>query len=151
MTTFITNSYNEKLGPVGPNPYLGVIGNYGDTGPAEPKCRKYKGFLPSFTPEINSLSTYTSKAGLYKTVFINGLNFLPSGTTYVNFGPFTNLQVSYYSSFNISFVIPLKANVGTYKIVVVNVYNGNFSPRVNITGAGVLNYSNSVQYTLTLN
>lgn len=115
------------------------------------RCSKYKGFLPSFTPVINNLSVTTSVAGAYSRVYINGSNFLPpcNGTTYVNFGNFNQLPITFYSSFNISFVVPLNANGGDYNVVVVNVYNGNFSPAVNQSYPGKLNYSNSITYTIT--
>jgi hypothetical protein len=113
-------------------------------------CR-YKGFYPSFTPTINSLSVTSSSVGEYSLVQINGYNFLPPsyGTTYVNFGSFTNLPITFYSSFNISFLVPLNATSGIYKVVVVNIYNGNFSPQVNQSYPGNKNYSNSITYTLT--
>ena len=113
------------------------------------RCRKFKGFYPSFTPGISNLSTTTSVAGEYFLVSITGQNFLPNGTTYVNFGSYTSIQVIYNSSFNISFVVPTAALVGNYNVIVVNVYNNNFSPSVNQTYQGTLNYSNAVVYTLT--
>ena len=113
------------------------------------RCRKFKGFYPSFTPGISNLSTTTSVAGEYSLVSITGQNFLPNGTTYVNFGSYTSIQVIYNSSFNISFVVPTAALVGNYNVIVVNVYNNNFSPSVNQTYQGTLNYSNAVVYTLT--
>jgi surface protein len=115
------------------------------------KCRKYKGFYPPFAPTINSLSvTSSSTPGIYSRVYINGTNFLPPsiGTTYVNFGGYTNLPITYYSSFSISFVVPLNATAGIYNVVVVNIYDGNFSPPVKYTHPGVQNYSNSLTYTI---
>jgi len=112
-------------------------------------CRKYKGFLPSFKPQLNSLSDITSNSGDYTIVYINGTNFLPSGTTYINFGSFKNIPVVYYSSFNISFVVPINALPGNYNVVAVNIYNDNFSPPVNISYGGKLNYSNSINYVIT--
>ena len=106
---------------------------------------------PSFNPVINNLSVNSSLAGAYSMVYINGSNFLPpsNGITYVNFGNYTNLPVTFYSSFNISFVVPLNAGAGNYTVTVVNVYNGNFSPQVNTSYQGIPNYSNSLVYTLT--
>lgn len=106
---------------------------------------------PSFNPVINSLSVNSSIVGTYSMVYIDGSNFLPpsNGITYVNFGNYTNLPIIFYSSFNISFVVPLNAGAGNYTVTVVNVYNGNFSPQVNTSYTGTLNYSNSVVYTLT--
>lgn len=115
------------------------------------RCRKYKGFYPSFTPTINTLSITNSVVGAYSFVQINGTNFLPPcyGTTYVNFGPYKQLPITFYSSFNIAFTVPLNATTGVYSVQVVNIYNGNFSPPVNQSYAGVQNYSNSIAYTLT--
>jgi uncharacterized protein (TIGR03437 family) len=114
------------------------------------RCRKYKGFYPSFTPTINSLSITNSTIGVYSLVEINGTNFFPpcNGTTYVNFGPYTQLPIIFYSSFNISFIIPLNAVAGSYNVQVVNIYNDNFSTPVKQTYPGILNYSNSITYTL---
>jgi uncharacterized protein (TIGR03437 family) len=106
---------------------------------------------PSFNPVINSLSVNSSLVGRYTMVYIDGSNFFPpsNGITYVNFGNYTNLHITFYSSFNISFVVPLNAVAGNYSVTVVNVYNGNFSLQVNTSYPGILNYSNSVVYTLT--
>ena len=113
-------------------------------------CRLYKGFYPNFAPTINSLSADTSNEGVYSHVYINGSNFLPPcyGKTYVNFGPYTNLPIIFYSSFNLSFVVPLNAKAGNYNIVVVNIYNSNFSPAVNQSYPGNNNYSNKVVYII---
>lgn len=112
---------------------------------------KCKNSYPSFKPVINNLSINNSLVGAYILVYIDGSNFLSpnNGITYVNFGKYTNLPVTFYSSFQISFVVPLNADAGVYNVTVVNVYNGNFSPQVNISYPGIPNYSNSVVYTLT--
>ena len=142
----ITNNYIMALSFTG-NPITSIIGAINTT--VTSRCRKYKGFYPSFTPEIYYMSTTTSIAGEYSLVSISGQNFLPNGTTYVNFGSYTNIQVLYNSSFNISFVVPTVALTDIYNVVVVNVYNNNFSPPVNQSQPGTLNYSNAVVYTLT--
>ena len=111
-------------------------------------CNLTKSFLPSFKPEIYSLSVYTSLSGAYSNVLISGKNFLPNGTTYVNFGNFTNIPVSYFSSFNISFVVPTNATIGSYNVVVVNNYTSNYSANINIIYNENLNFSNSVTYKL---
>jgi hypothetical protein len=129
------------------NPITSAIGKINTT--ISTRCRKYQGFYPSFTPEIGHLSTTTSVAGKYSFVAIHGQNFLPNGTTYVNFGSYTNIPVTYISSFNIAFVVPIKAIASSYNVVVVNVYSDTFSPPVNQSYAGTLNYSNPVVYTLT--
>jgi len=114
-----------------------------------PSCRMYKAFLPSFAPIINSISVTTSVAGQYSLVYINGRNFFSNGITYVNFGTHTNIPICYYSSFNISFVVPSNLPAGNYNVVVVNIYNGQFSVPVQYTYPGNLNYSNPIIYTLT--
>ena len=115
------------------------------------RCRKYKQFLPSFTPTISSLSTTTSAYNQSYVVQVAGTNFLPPvyGTTYVNFGNYTQLPIVFYSAFNISFCVPLRVLPGNYKVQVVNIYNGNFSPSVNQSYPGIPNYSNSITYTIT--
>ena len=112
-------------------------------------CRLYNGFFPSFTPVLNGLSVTSSVAGNYSLVYVNGSNFLPNGTTFIKFGNLGYLQVTYYSSFNLSFVVPLNAVVGNYNVQIVNLYNGNFSPEVNQSYPGNLNFSNSINYTIT--
>jgi hypothetical protein len=113
-------------------------------------CRKYKSLYPSFTPTINSLSVTNSVSGNYSNVMINGSNFLPAcyGSTYVNFGYFKQLPIVFYSTSNASFIVPLNAGQGIYNVQVVNIYNGNFSPSVNQSYAGIANFSNSITYTL---
>jgi hypothetical protein len=113
-------------------------------------CTQYRNFTPSFTPIINSLSVTTSNSGDYSLVYIIGLNFLPNGTTYINFGDnYTNIPVTYYSSFNISFIVPQDAPAGLYNVVAVNIYNGNFGPPVKYPYPANLNYSNPTTYILT--
>ena len=129
------------------NPITSSLGKINTT--ISSRCRKYKGFYPSFTPEIGYMSVTTSVASKYSFVSIQGQNFLPNGTTYVNFGSYTNIPVTYISSFNIAFVVPTVAIASSYNVVVVNVYSDNFSPPVNQSYAGTLNYSNAVVYTLT--
>jgi len=113
-------------------------------------CRQLNnGFYPSFTPELTSLSVTTSAVGAYSLVYVNGSNFLPNGTTFVQFGSLGYLPVTYYSSFYLSFVVPLNADAGNYHIKVVNLYNGNFSPPINQSYAGNLNFSEPITYTIT--
>jgi hypothetical protein len=112
-------------------------------------CLRNKGFLPSFTPNLSSLSVTTSSSGAYSLVYVNGSNFLPNGTTFIQFGGLGYLPVTYYSSFNLSFVVPLNAIPDNYVVKVVNLYNGNFSPEVNQSYPGNLNFSNSITYTIT--
>jgi hypothetical protein len=112
------------------------------------KCKLTKSILPSFKPEIYSLSVYTSLSGAYSNVFVSGKNFLPNGTTYVNFGNFTNIPVSYFGSFSISFVVPANSEIGSYNVVVVNNYTSNYSANLNNIYNQNLNFSNSITYTL---
>jgi hypothetical protein len=112
---------------------------------------KTVGFYPSFTPAISSLSVTSSLIGQYSLVYITGANFLPPcyGNTYVNFGSYTKLPITFYSTINISFIVPLGAQSGNYNVTVINVYNSNFSPAINQSYAGNPNYSNSITYTIT--
>jgi hypothetical protein len=115
-------------------------------------CRKVSTIsYPSFAPVINNFSVNTSVSGVYSLVYIYGINFLPPvyGTTYVNFGSFKQLPITFYSNSSISFVVPLNASPGNYNTVVVNIYNSNYSPTVNHSYAGNPNYSNSNIYTIT--
>jgi hypothetical protein len=123
--------------------------NLTETNPYYKICNK--GFYPTFTPVIDSLSVTTSVAGVYTIVYIYGNNFQAPciGTTYVNFGSFKRLPITYFSTTCISFVVPLDATPGNYSVVAVSIYNGNFSKAVNNTYPGILNYSNSVIYTIT--
>lgn len=112
-------------------------------------CRKFKTSAPTFTPIISNLSTTNSPSGGYSLIYITGSNFLPNGTTFIQFGGLGYLPVTYYSSFNLSFVVPLNAISDNYLVKVVNLYNGNFSPEVNQSYPGNLNFSNSITYTIT--
>lgn len=110
-------------------------------------CRKFTSYYPSFTPVLSGLSATTSSSGVYSLVYLSGSNFLPN-STFIKFGNYGYIQPTYYSSFNLSFVIPLNAQPGDYPISVVNLYNGNFSTPINQTYAGNLNFSNIIVYTL---
>ena len=102
-------------------------------------CRS-KGFYPSYTPAIYYLYPNTSVHGSYSTTYINFTNSINS---------YTRLPITFYSSSVISFVVPIDAPAGTYSVVAVNIYNGNFSPQVNNAYPGILNYSNAFNYVLT--
>ena len=145
--TSVTNTTNDITN--NPQFFQNLLQN--DPQYLESSCRKVSGY-PNFNPSIYSLSITSSVSGTYSLVYIDGTNFLPAvyGTTYVNFSNiYKNLPITFYSPNQISFVVPLEAVAGVYNVTVVNVYNGNFSPGINITYAGNLNYSNSVTYTLT--
>jgi len=112
-------------------------------------CTTFTPVLPSFTPIISSLSSYSSSAGQYALIYVTGANFFPNGTTYINFGIFKNIAVTYYSSYNISFIVPLDAPKGNYNIVAVNIYNGNFSRQLSYSYPANLNFStNSIIYEI---
>ncbi len=146
--TFVTNKTNDITS--NPQYFQNILQN--DPEYLASQCRKLSGFYPSFTPTIYNLSVTSSIEGIYSLVYIDGANFLPHvyGTTYVNFGNlYKNLQITFYSPNQISFVVPLNAVVGIYNVTVVNVYNGNFSPGINTSYSGNLNYSNSITYTIT--
>lgn len=113
------------------------------------KCRKIQQTYPSFNPELYNLSETSSDSGAYSLVYINGSNFLPNGTTFIKFGTFGYLPVTYYSSFNLSFVVPLNVLPGNYPVSVVNLYNGNFSPQINQSTPGNFVFSQSIVYTIT--
>ena len=123
--------------------------NSSDVPTSTRNCRKYIGFYPNFTPVLNVLSVNSSPSGTYSLVYISGSNFLPNGTTFIKFGNMGYMPVTYYSSFELSFVVPLNAAPGNYDVQVVNLYNSNFSPPVNQTYPGNLNYSNPITYTVT--
>ena len=115
------------------------------------RCRRYQPAYPKFAPIIYNLNPDIVNQGAYSVVYINGQNFLPPcyGTTYVNCGTFTNIPITFYSSFNISFVVPVNIIAGTYTVTVVNIYNNNFSPAVNSSYPGIPNYSNSLYLTVS--
>jgi hypothetical protein len=112
-------------------------------------CILSKGFLPSFKPVIYNLSVNTSVAGAYSFVAIYGYNFLPNGTTYVNFGNYKKIPITFFSSNNISFVVPANALAGSYNVIVVNNYTSNYGSHINNFYNENLNFSNSISYTLT--
>jgi len=117
--------------------------------------RNRNGFYPNFRPLILNLSTNTSLHGAYSLVYVTGLNYQPPciATTYVKFFnsifSYDKLPITFYSTSSLSFVVPSEAPTGTYSVVAVNVYNGNFSPQVNSVYPGTLNYSNIVKYIVT--
>jgi len=129
--------------------YSSIVPN-GVTPQSTRNCRKFKATYPSFKPILSGLSTTTSSSGGYSIVYISGSNFLPNGTTLVKFGNYGYISAIYYSSFNISFIVPLNAIAGNYSIQVANIYNGNFSPEVNQSYPGNINLSsNSITFTIT--
>jgi len=103
-------------------------------------CRTYKGFYPNITPIIYNLSQDTSPQGDYALVYITGNNFLLDGMTRVNFGSYTSLPVTFFSSVTLSFIVPAGAPVGVYSVRVTTVDNTQVVPSTM--------YSNGVDYTL---
>jgi len=104
------------------------------------RCRKYQGGYPTITPVINSLSVTSSQQGIYTQVLVSGLNFFPFGKSVINFGSYKNLPISYLSSFNISFVVPVEAISGNYDVQVANISTTQVNP--------VFFNSNIVEYTI---
>ena len=103
------------------------------------RCRAYKQQLPNITPVISNLSTYTSVAGAYTIVYVNGNNFSlsgPTGYSTIIFGDYY-VPVTFLSPYNLAFVVPVILGAGTYSVSVVN---NNFPTSL---------YSNSVNYILT--
>ena len=108
--------------------------------PSSVKCRKFEYKYPNTTPVILNFSPAESQVDNYTVCYINGLNFSKENTTgnsTVTFGSITNIPVTFYSSLNISFVVPNDLAVGTYSVKVVN---NNYFPSTL--------YSNIVEYTL---
>jgi len=104
-------------------------------------CRTYKGFYPNIEPVIYNLSQNTSAQGAYALVYITGNNYLLDGSTRVNFGSYTNLPVTFFSSVTLSFIVPADAPVGVYSVRVTTVDNTQVVPSTM--------YSNGVDYTIT--
>jgi len=103
--------------------------------------RTHDNKYPNTTPIINNLSITTSNINDYTVCYINGLNFSKNNTTgnsTVTFGNIKNIPVTFYSSLNLSFVVPNNLAIGTYPVQVVN---NNFFPSTL--------YSNTINYTLT--
>jgi 5-hydroxyisourate hydrolase-like protein (transthyretin family) len=103
------------------------------------KCTPKKGFVPSIVPVILNLSTNTSKAGEYQLVNITGENFRYNNTQ-VKFGNIQNILITYNSSFNISFTVPINLVPGTYAVYVTTINKINVIPNIV--------YSNASIYTL---
>ena len=109
--------------------------------PSSVKCRKYEYKYPSTVPVIYSISPTQSVLGDYTLCYINGLNFSKENTTgnsTVTFGTIKNIPVTFYSSLNLSFVVPNNLPPGTYQVQVVN---NNYFPSTQ--------YSNTLNYTLS--
>jgi hypothetical protein len=103
------------------------------------KCTQKKGFRPSIVPLVFNLSTNMSKAGEYQVVNITGENFRYNNTQ-VKFGNISNIVITYNSSFNISFIVPVNLLPGTYDVYVTTINKLNVIPNTV--------YSNASTYTL---
>jgi hypothetical protein len=113
-------------------------------------CPRLKNGYPSFTPIINGLSITTSVFAAYSLVYVTGGNFLPNGTTFIQFGTFGYIPAIFYSSSSISFVVPLYLEPKKYNIKVVNLYNNNFSLGCSQKQLSNLIFSsNYITYTVT--
>lgn len=106
-------------------------------------CFTPVGFYPSFVPVLNSMSVTTAPAGAFTQVDVYGANFLPDRVTYVQFGT-ASLPVTYFSSFNVSFIVPMDLSAGTYDVQVVNIYSNQFAPKVKPSYPSNLNGSTQV-------
>ena len=108
--------------------------------PSAVKCRKYKYNYPDVSPSISQIYPSNSQLGAYKVVNILGNNFSldgPNGYSTVTFGDIKNIPVTFLSSQNLSFVVP-----------VINVIQHEYNVQVvnNIYPTSL--YSNVALYTL---
>ena len=92
---------------------------------ANPSCKRYRGYYPNTTPVISGLSISNSIAGVYKVVYIYGINFYPNNVTTLNIiGPnktYENYPFIYYNNKCLSFSTPADSFQGFYEIQVKNV------------------------------
>lgn len=126
---------------------LGLNPN-GEITPSSRKCRKYSGQYPDFTPVLSSLSETSSGIDEYKKVVITGENFMPNGTTQVQFGSYGVVPTTYYGSGMMSFVVPQGLLPAIYAVQVINIYNNHFSLRTPQHQAGKKNYSQVIHYQI---
>ena len=108
--------------------------------PSALKCRKYQYNYPDVSPYINQIYPISSLLEAYTVVSIYGNNFSldgPNGYSTVTFGNVKNIPVTFLSSMNLSFVVPVTdVTAGINNVQVVN----------NIYPTSL--YSNVVTYTL---
>jgi hypothetical protein len=109
--------------------------------PSSAKSRKADEKYPNTSPIINSISPSESVLGVYTVCYLSGLNFSKSTTTgnsTITFGEIKNIPITFYSSLNISFVVPINLIPNTtYDVKVIN----NYYP--------TSLFSNIVKYTIT--
>lgn len=97
--------------------------------------------FPNTSPVISVVSPSQSILGDYTICYLTGLNFSKSNTTgnsTITFGDITNIPITFFSSLNVSFVVPNNLAAGTYSVQVVN---NNYFPSTLA--------SNIVNYTIT--
>ena len=108
--------------------------------PSTLRCRKYQYSYPDVSPIINQIYPMDSALGAYTVVTILGNNFSldgPNGYSTVTFGSIKNIPVTFLSSMNLSFVVPVQGvPAGINNVQVVN----------NIYPTSL--YSNVAPYTL---
>jgi hypothetical protein len=110
------------------------------------KIKVVKGFNPNPSPNIIRLSTYSSSFNTYTRIVINGTNFLPFGSTTVTFGPITKIPVSYLSSSNISFTLPI-TNAGILTKGIYHLFVVTINDKTQLVPTYL--YSNIVRYVIT--
>jgi len=104
------------------------------------KCQVVKGFIPNIKPVIVSFLPDTSLSGNYTVVHVTGENFTRD-TTSVIFGSKKDIDITYYSSSSISFVVPMNYPKDIYDVQVRIVNNKSIVPN--------FLYSNTLMYILT--
>jgi hypothetical protein len=93
--------------------------------PSALRCRKYRYNYPDVSPVIYQIYPEISALGAYSVVNISGYNFSldgPTGYSTVSFGDIKNIPVTFLSSMNLSFVVPVTGVVSgtSYDVQVVN-------------------------------
>ena len=112
-------------------------------------CFTPVGFYPRFVPVLNNMQVRRAPASAYTQVDVYGANFLPDGATCVQFGKSPPLHVTFYTSFHISFVVPMGLVPGGYMVTVVNIYSNQFAPKVKQSYPSNLNASNPMVFVLS--
>lgn len=93
--------------------------------PSALRCRKYRYNYPDVSPVIYQINPDISVLGAYSVVNVSGYNFSldgPTGYSTVSFGDIKNIPVTFLSSMNLSFVVPVTGVVSnnSYSVQVVN-------------------------------
>jgi hypothetical protein len=111
------------------------------------KCIKYKKKPINYYPFILHTTPNSCYYNNYTEVYVYGNNFFPNGSTFVNIGS-TNVQISFFSSNLITFIIPNNLISGVYTITVIN--NISYSP-TNVTSIPPKQLSKSNPVTFQIN